>query len=324
MTLDFLARGLVQMAVGYVVTSAAVSLAVILLWDRAATRAGTAASCARRLFWLRLAPTVAGAGVAALGVLPAYWWLEPRGLPERVGTTALVVAGVASLFLLATAWRAVRAVQSATTLARDLGGSASGRLAGLPVPALVIETSFPVVALVGVMRSRLLVSSRVLDVCSPPELDAIVRHELAHLDARDNLRHLCLRACADALAWLPPGRRLEQDWIAAAEEAADERAAGPDPGRRVELAGALVKVARLATDVKGEAGAPRHAIALYRGEPIAARVRSLLAPAAELPHRRPARAHRVVAVLVMLTLAAAPLLLTGLHAALEALIALGR
>jgi Zn-dependent protease with chaperone function len=319
MTLDFLARGAVQLAVGYVVASTIVSLAVVLLGARAETRSGAATTRARRLFALRLAPATAGTTVALLGVLPSYWWLEPRGLEEPIGVFALSLAACAVVFLLGAAWCAVEAVWAARVVARALEAAASRRLNGLVVPAAAVDVPFPAVALVGLVKPRLFVATQVLQACSESEWDAIVRHEVAHLHARDNLRHLCLRACADLLAWVPAGRRLERAWLAATEEAADERATGEDPHRRLELAAALVKVARLAP---GVAGAPLHASALYRGEPIATRVRALLAPPAAAT--RPRRwSRRLAASLAALTFAT-PLLLAWLHAALEWLIAIGR
>lgn len=319
MTLDFLARGAVQTAVAYALASSAMSVLVALLWARAERDTPSPTQRARRLFWLRLAPTMAGVFVGVLGVLPAYLWLEPRGIEERVGPVALSLAALGCLLLLGAAWRSAQALKASRLVARQLQAASARQLPGLPVPAAAVDAPFPIVALVGLLKPRLFVATRVLDTCAPPEVDAIVHHELAHLHARDNLRHLCLRACADLLAWLPAGRRFEVAWIAAAEEAADERATGPDPGRRVELAGALVKVARLATT---GVGAPLHASALYRGEPIATRVRSLLAPPAPASAARP-RA-RWMAAIAALTLATAPLLLVWLHAALESLIALGR
>ncbi len=319
MTLDFLARAAVQVAMAYALASSVMCAVVALLWARAGRAAASAPQRARRLFWLRLAPTTAGVLIGLLGVLPGYWWLEPRGIEERVGPAALSLAALGVLLLLGAAWRVARSLQASRLVARQLQAASARQLPGLPVPAAAVEAPFPIVALVGLLKPRLFVATRVLDACAPPEVDAIVHHELAHLHARDNLRHLGLRACADLLAWLPAGRRFETAWIAAAEEAADERATGPDPGRRVELAGALVKVARLATT---GVHAPLIASALYRGEPIATRVRSLLAPPAPASPARP----RVgwLAALAVLTLATAPLLLVWLHTALESLIALGR
>ena len=54
-----------------------------------------------------------------------------------------------------------------------------------------------------------------------------------------------MRACRDVLVMIPSGRLLDRAWLEASEAAADEYAAGR--GRRValDLASALVKIARL-------------------------------------------------------------------------------
>jgi len=50
----------------------------------------------------------------------------------------------------------------------------------------------------------------------------------------------------DLLAWARTGRALEAAWSDAAEEAADDHAAGPGRAGRLAVAGALLKASRLA------------------------------------------------------------------------------
>jgi hypothetical protein len=119
----------------------------------------------------------------------------------------------------------------------------SGReMGGLPLPASRAAHPFPVAALAGVWRPRLLLSEQVIGALSREELDAVLAHELAHLDARDNLKRLLLVASPDALG-LTSGGRLRSEFLEATEAAADARACG-----RVSptvLARAILKVARL-------------------------------------------------------------------------------
>ncbi|HMY76678.1 MAG TPA: hypothetical protein PLQ88_32965, partial [Blastocatellia bacterium] len=67
-----------------------------------------------------------------------------------------------------------------------------------------------------------------------------------HLAARDNLKRALLRACRDALTIVPCGRLLDREWAAASEAAADEYAARKGGETALDLAAALVKIARLA------------------------------------------------------------------------------
>jgi beta-lactamase regulating signal transducer with metallopeptidase domain len=153
-------------------------------------------------------------------------------------------------------------------------------LPGVSAPALVIDSAFPVVAVAGLVRPRLLIAKTVLDACSPEELRAILAHEQGHIDRRDNLRRLMLGAIPDVLAWLPLARRIQTAWLEAAEDAADDMAEALGSEGRAVLAQALLRVARLAP---GAAPVSLPASALYRGESLDRRIRRLLAPAAHAP-----------------------------------------
>ena len=115
---------------------------------------------------------------------------------------------------------------------------------GVSLPAFAIDDDAPVMALVGVLRPRLLITRSVFEALSTEELAAAAAHELGHRRAWDNLKRLAMRAAPDLLAFTPAARALERRWAAAAEHAADHVA--DDSGRiRCALASALVKVARL-------------------------------------------------------------------------------
>ncbi len=104
----------------------------------------------------------------------------------------------------------------------------------------------------------------------------MVLHECAHVTHRDNLKRFLMRACPDVLR---RGSTLDRAWVSAAEQAADARAAGGDPGFALELAQALIRVARLAPHVS----TVDVASAFYLGGSIEARVRQLVEPADNLP-----------------------------------------
>jgi hypothetical protein len=116
---------------------------------------------------------------------------------------------------------------------------------GLDVATYCVEHSFPIIAIVGIFRPRLFISRRVLSVLTNEELAAAIAHESGHLIARDNLKRGLLRACRDALLIIPSGRSLDRAWAEAAETAADEYAAQAGPSSSLDLAAALVKIARM-------------------------------------------------------------------------------
>ena len=140
------------------------------------------------------------------------------------------------------------------------------------VPAYAIDVPYPIVAVVGILRPALFVAERVLAECSTGEVRAMIAHETSHIRTRDNARRFLLRACPDLV-----GDRsvLTRAWKDAAEEAADADAART-PAHALDLAQALIRVARLAPSC-----APALASAFYSGGSIDARVRRLVNPPAE-------------------------------------------
>jgi hypothetical protein len=319
MTFDFVARGLVQALSALAVVSLVASLAVAWWWRRQATTVEHPIRLARRLFAMRALPGSAAVVIAFLAVPVSYWLWEPRAGSESVGALALLLAGIGAAILASSAIRLAGAVWQSRAVTRRLVEATEGSVDGLDMPAARIESTFPVVALVGVLQPRLFVAAGVLQACTRDELRTVIAHELAHARTRDNLRRLLLVAVPDPLSWLPIGGRMHRDWGAAAERAADEAAVASDPRDRVHLAEALVKVARLA---EASRPVPLPASALYRGEAVADRVRRLVSPpdSATTGSRQAWWLHAALAGL----LATAPLGLRLLHDALEALIAIGR
>ena len=288
---------------------------VVPFFARPFTR-GSAAQRAARLADLRLLPTaiacVGGAIVAA-----AFVWFEPRWDGENIGTAVPLAAAFAALLLVTAGWRAFRLVQATrrtTLMWRRQAQHVT--LAGISAPAMVVDSAFPVVTVVGLRRPRLVIARSVLESCSEEELQAILAHEQGHIDRHDNLRRLLLSIAPDVLNWLPVSAKMFAAWCDAAEEAADDDAARTGPDGRVRLAAALVKVARLAPAAGVQT--PMPASALYRGESLERRVRRLL----ETRHREassflPAWSARVaLAVLAVTSLT----VLESVHALVEGLI----
>jgi Zn-dependent protease with chaperone function len=159
------------------------------------------------------------------------------------------------------------------------------------VPTFAIDTDAPVMALVGVLRPRLLITRPVLDALTGEELRAACAHEVGHWRAFDNLKRLAMRAAPDLLSATTAARAIERRWVAASEHAAD-RVAGDSGRARCALASALVKVARLTPPATSIA---EPISALVDGGDITSRVHRLLddAPAAE-----PRRAARWLALAI--------------------------
>jgi Zn-dependent protease with chaperone function len=300
--------------------SAAVAVALPLLAPRLARLEPSRR--AARLLALALLPA-AGGLAAALGLaLPAWLVHEPRGGEESAGPVLLALATAGVLLvcgrLLAAAFDAWRTACVVRALRAERGG-----LEGFPLPATRLCVGVPMAALGGIVRPRLLLSDGLLEALDPGELDAVVEHECAHAAAGENLKRLLLRASPDPLSLLPAGKRLRATYEHAAEAAADRTACARVPALR--LARALLKVARLTP--------PGHPLettlaGLHRDGAIAERARALVEAACGDGRVEPAGSEcsRRGATWLAgpLFVASGILLLSRVHALLEALVHLGR
>ena len=269
-------------------------------------------SIATALTTVRLLPAAAGLFASAVAGA-SFLIFEERGRIETTGVLLQVLAVLALLFTAAFAgrWYVINR-QTRRLIARWLPHARPIALGAARVPAFVVASEFPIIGVIGVVRPRLIIAQSVLDACTPGELEAILAHEQAHIERRDNLWRALLLAAPDVLTWLPISARLQSAWHAATEEAADDCAGRLGQLGRPLLAQALVKVARLAVARPEPCDLP--ATALYRGDDIERRVRRLLTPVGA--DARPHRALRVVLTLAFTALAVASL--ETVHLILEA------
>ena len=207
----------------------------------------SAVTRSRLLFAFRVYPSV-GALFLVFGVIaPAYLLYEPAHTGEGIGPGLAVLAGLAVVGVLLAIWRGLGAWLATRNLIRDWTRAGSElKLTAIPLTSYVLRHPFPIVAIVGVISPRIFIAEQVLAALTPDELKASLAHELGHLYSQDNLKRTVLRACRDALTIVPCGRLLDRSWTDASEEAADERATAGDPIAALNLASALVKIARLA------------------------------------------------------------------------------
>jgi Zn-dependent protease with chaperone function len=267
------------------------------------------------LLGLRLLPSAGAVLIALTVVLPAFLSFEPHREHEAAGPLLVALAALAAAGLAGGIWRGWRACRAARALL-DCCRPGADRVG--PDAVHVVEAAAPLVAVIGAWRPRIVASESVRAVCDAEEFREVLAHEAAHLAARDNLKLLMQVAAPDALALSPIAAALTERWRAAAECEADQRATQGDCGRRLALASALIKVARL---LKSHA-APHPALGMpVATDDVPGRVQALLAPPA--PHA-PGR--------ILVALAGGALLIpllalpryALLHELIEQLIALGR
>jgi Zn-dependent protease with chaperone function len=283
--------------------NALASLAVTAGWRSIQYRlqnvsAGTRAEI---LFAMRVGPPLLALILVTVFLVPSYIGYEPYGTGEivskKLGALAILSAiGVGLAFS-----RAFRSWLATRRLLRDwLAGAAPVKVKGANIPAFRIDNAFPIIAVVGTFRPRLFIAESVIHRLTEDELAAALAHERGHLRARDNFKRSLLRGCRDMLMIVPCGRALDQAWSEAAEAAADEQAALESAETALNLASALVKVAKM-VPVGSRAAVPLAAflVGVEETRGVKARVRRLLEMASNgylLPARNPAFARLVPAV----------------------------
>ena len=195
---------------------------------------------------MRAIPPALALICVGLLVIPAYITYEPHATSEIVSAKLATLSLLSAGALVFAFWRAYHSWAATRSLLRAwLRTAERFEISELDVPAFRIEHSFPIIAVVGSARPRLFVAAKVLDSLTQEELAAAIAHERGHLVARDNMKRSILRACRDVLTPAPFGRSLDRAWAEAAEAAADEYAARENSERALNLASALVKIAKM-------------------------------------------------------------------------------
>jgi Zn-dependent protease with chaperone function len=255
----------------FVLVYCLLSAVVAVTWRSLKRLRASEKSVAALLFALRILPLTASVIIAFVLVVPSFQLLEPRSIDEGMGTMPLAL-GVCALFLIAAGCLRVATAQAKTSrvVARWLAGAHPlEREAGADALSAMTYCSggaVPPLTLIGVRKPRVLVSESTVALLNHDELHIALKHELAHMQSRDNLKKLLFRFCP-----FPGMAKLESAWSEAAELAADD-AAVASLGDALDLAAALVKLSRL---VPVEA-APVCTVGFVTGS-IRARVARLLA-----------------------------------------------
>jgi len=302
------------LAAVYGLVSALLSVPVVAAWRAIHKRVRLSAN---ELLALRLLPAGGATLLAVTVVLPAFLISEPAHELEEGGPLLVTLALFGLLTIGIGLRRSSRAWKAARVLLQNCGAADVPTLiAGQRVD--IVNAREPFVAVIGGLRPRIVASKRALSACNDEELSQIIAHEVAHVASRDNLKLLLMVLGPDPLAWLPAGAALEARWREAVEREADERATGADRYKRLALASALIKVARLSST----AASPLPALSLpIAVDDVEGRVRGLLAPSPPIPPRKRIWSLAVFSLVV-------PVLgfpLYGVvHQFIEALVAFGR
>ncbi len=235
-----------------------------------------------------LAGLVLGARELATGVAHIYGvcrsWVRPpvellAALASAAPALAFISAAVGGAWFLRDALRARNLVRQV----RGDEGEADPQVAALALRLGVsdrlhtVRDPAPFAFTAGLWRPTIFLSTGMIAVLETDELEAVLRHELAHLHRRDPLRILVGRAVRRALFFLPLVNDLWSRYVIASELAADASvvaALGPHP-----LARAVVRLLPGPATISAEGGsgfgAPSDARVAYLLQPGSVRLPSL-------------------------------------------------
>ena len=263
------------------------------------------------LLAVRLFPAAASLLSTFVLFVPVHWTTEARGARESFGWI-LVFAAIAGALLL------VRSLSRALAIAR-----ADRRLRAIERASAIVSGALESpgvsgMALAGVVRTRVVIDPRVAAALTAPELDVAIAHELAHRRAVDNVKRWACHCAPDFFGMTRTSVQLERAWHAAAESLADARAAREDDRRAVDLASALVKVARLTTPASGTV------VWSTFNDPalLSTRVHQLASGAPLAPRYHPIRTVSAAIGLLLGIAILSPVLAQPIHALTEAIVAL--
>jgi Zn-dependent protease with chaperone function len=149
-----------------------------------------------------------------------------------------------------------------------------GTLPGHP-EVTVIPGATPQAFCAGFLRPRIFISAGAVEVLSREELEAVLRHEQRHLEARDPLRLACARVLERALFFIPALPTLTERSVELSELRADDAAIRTASGDRSALASALLTFE--SGSPSGSSGMTPERVDVLLGEPVEWRLpRSLI------------------------------------------------
>ena len=232
--MSYTLRGTVLVLSAFCALYLALSLTVAALWNLGLQRKARLNAAA--LFGLRMLPLVAAVAAVVAMIVPSFLLWEPARSAERIGAAGMGLAaaalgiisfGAVSIFL---SWRKTSNFLSACRAGSQRDGASHA--------LLQIEAAGPLLCVAGIRRPQLVISNTASELLNQSELRVAILHELAHVRFRDNWKKLALGFCR-----FPLLSGLERRWLQAAEVAADDAAAS-DQQSALELASALLKMAR--------------------------------------------------------------------------------
>src|SRR4051794_25658074 len=174
----------------FILLYAALSVLLALFWNQLKKK--NVVHGADSLFALRISPVVTAFIVLALVVVPSLCVLEPPAADELVGLWASILTLACLAWLATRSLTLYRAWQSTANIFRR---ASLWEGAGASLPVYELQEPGANLFVAGVFRPRLLVSRHTTELLDADELQAAIRHELAHASSADNLKQMFIRFC---------------------------------------------------------------------------------------------------------------------------------
>ncbi len=181
MTAGYATRLVLQCLSSFFVVHLLLCIAVRLLtpaalWCASRMHAGLGA---RLLFALRILPAMASCCATLLLIFPSYLKFERNASSEIVGGWALLFGALALAVWIRPLWRAATAIfRSSRFVSQAKRTAEPANLASMPVWLSCEEP--PRMAVAGLLRPQVFMSSSLPSILSPAEMEAALRHEHAH------------------------------------------------------------------------------------------------------------------------------------------------
>lgn len=226
----------------FILAYCALSLAVSAGWKLTAKlwRPLAPSRSANFLLGLRLIPLAVSVAVTTVYAVPSFLLLEPDHIEEPLGPMLVLLAAGSLAWLLTATFRAIAAQKRTSRLLSRWVKEAKGIEKGTSFPVFRLPSRDPVLTVAGICAPKVLVSETAVTILTSEELEAALRHEMAHIRRHDNLKKLLFR-----FASFPAMGRLESAWSEMSEMAADD-AAISNSSEALDLASALIKLSRFA------------------------------------------------------------------------------
>ena len=231
------------------VLNTAASLIASTVWRIFKTTAQTNWSARKQagfIFALRIFPLLTALLLVSAFLIPSYFLFEPAESDETITLKLAVLTFLSGIGMLAAFYRVFGTWWKTRRLIKDWRRRGEPtKISGVNFPVYRLNNPFPVIAVVGVFHPQIFIAEQIFNLLTAEELAAAMAHEYGHLAARDNFKRTLLRVCRDLLVF-PIGKSLDRIWAETAESAADEYAAsGGGKLTAINLAAALVKIARI-------------------------------------------------------------------------------